>query len=96
MADVRFLLSGDSSVTVEFGNEISPAINAQIRAFTIALEESKLPGIVEVVPTYRSLMVHYDPGVIRYVELVKERKGLMGPRCNIQKPPPDVVELPRL
>ena len=46
MADVRFLLSGDSSVTVEFGNEISPAINAQIRAFTIALEESKLPGIV--------------------------------------------------
>lgn len=51
MADVRFLLSGDSSVTVEFGNEISPAINAQIRAFTIALEESKLPGIVEVVPT---------------------------------------------
>ena len=71
MADVRFLLSGDSSVTVEFGNEISPAINAQIRAFTIALEESKLPGIVEVVPTYRSLMVHYDPGVILYDELVK-------------------------
>ena len=53
MADVRFLLSGDSSVTVEFGNEISPAINAQIRAFTIALEESKLPGIVEVVPMLR-------------------------------------------
>ena len=78
MADVRFLLSGDSSVTVEFGNEISPAINAQIRAFTIALEESKLPGIVEVVPTYRSLMVHYDPGVILYDELVKELKEATG------------------
>ena len=96
MADVRFLLSGDSSVTVEFGNEISPAINAQIRAFTIALEESKLPGIVEVVPTYRSLMVHYDPGVILYDELVKELKGLMGQLSNIQIPPSDVLEIPVL
>ena len=95
MADVRFLLSGDSSVTVEFGNEISPAINAQIRAFTIALEESKLPGIVEVVPTYRSLMVHYDPGVILYDELVKELKGLMGQLSNIQIPPQRCAGDPR-
>ena len=34
--------------------------------FSIALTESKLPGIVELVPTYRSLMVHYDPEVIPY------------------------------
>ena len=96
MADVRFLLSGDSSVTVEFGNEISPAINAQIRAFNIALEESKLPGITETVPTYRSLMVHYDPGVIRYDALVKEMKGLLGQLSNIQIPPSDVLEIPVL
>lgn len=50
MSDIRFLLSGDSAVTVEFGNEISEHINAQIRAFSIALTESKLPGIVELVP----------------------------------------------
>lgn len=43
MSDIRFLLSGDSAVTVEFGNEISEHINAQIRAFSIALTESKLP-----------------------------------------------------
>ena len=66
MPDIRFLLSGDSAVTVEFGNEISEHINAQIRAFSIALTESKFPGIVELVPTYRSLMVHYDPEVIPY------------------------------
>ena len=61
MADVRFLLTGDTSVCVEFGNEISEPINAQIRAFNIALSSSDIPGIVETVPTYRSLMVHYDP-----------------------------------
>ena len=77
MSDVRFLLSGDSAVTVEFGNEISEHINAQIRAFSIALTESKFPGIVELVPTYRSLMVHYDPEVIPYGALVKKLKGLL-------------------
>ena len=73
MADVRFLLTGDTSVTVEFGNEISTEINAKIRAFNIALENSKIPGIIETVPTYRSLMVHYDPGVIRLER--KEKNG---------------------
>ena len=96
MAEVKFLLSGDTSVTVEFGNEISPAINAQIRAFNIALEESRIPGITETVPTYRSLMVHYDPGIILYNDLVKELKGLMGQLSNIQIPPSDVLEIPVL
>ena len=96
MADARLLLSGDSSVMVELGNEISPAVNARVRAFTIALEESKLPGIVEMVPTYRSLMVHYDPGVIRYDGLVKELKGLLGQLSSIQIPPSDVLEIPVL
>ena len=61
MRDVRFLLTGDTSVTVEFGNEISGEINAAIRAFNIALSKSGIDGIVETVPTYRSLMVHYRP-----------------------------------
>ena len=96
MAEVKFLLSGDTSVTVEFGNEISPAINAQIRAFNIALEESRIPGITETVPTYRSLMVHYDPGIILYDDLVKELKGLMGQLSNIQIHPSDVLAIPVL
>ena len=96
MSDVRFLLSGDSAVTVEFGNEISEAINAKIRAYNIALQNSEIPGIVETVPTYRSLMVHYDPSVIRYEPLVKRMKGLLGQLDKIQIPPSDVLEIPVL
>jgi len=96
MADVKFLLSGDTAITVEFGNEISYAINAQIRAFTIALQESKISGIVELVPTYRSLMVHYDPSVIEYSALVKQMKGLLGQLDRIEIPPSDVLEIPVL
>lgn len=96
MADVKFLLTGDTSLSVEFGNEISTEINAKIRAFNIALENSKIPGIVETVPTYRSLMVHYDPSVIRYEPLVKRMKGLLGQLDKIQIPPSDVLEIPVL
>ena len=96
MADVRFLLTGDTSVCVEFGNEISEPINAQIRAFNIALSNSSIPGIVETVPTYRSLMVHYDPEVIRCAPLMDELKGLLGQLDKIVIPPSEVLEIPVL
>ena len=96
MAEVRFLLTGDTSLTVEFGNEISTIINAQIRAFNIALQSSKIPGILETVPTYRSLTVHYDPSIILYAPLVKKLSGLLGQLDQIQIPPSEVLEIPVL
>lgn len=96
MANVRFLLTGDTSLSAEFGNEISESINAQIRAFTIALEKSSIPGIVELVPTYRSCMIHYDPGVIAHAALVKRLKSLLDGLDAIEIPPSDVLEVPVL
>ena len=96
MDNVRFLLTGDTSLDVEFGNEISVEINARIRAFNIALEQSSIPGIVETVPTYRSLMIHYDPKEISYESLVTALKGLMGKLDQIQIPPSQVLEIPVL
>jgi len=96
MADVRFLLSGDTSITVEFGNEISEEINAKIRAFSIALENSNVKGITELVPTYRSVMVHYNPGIISYKSLLGKMQALLGELDNIVIPPSDVLEIPVL
>jgi KipI family sensor histidine kinase inhibitor len=96
MENVRFLLTGDTSLTVEFGNEISETINSKIRAFSIALSQSDIPGIVETVPTYRSLMIHYDPEVIRYDPLVDKLRGLLGGLDQITIPPSDVLEIPVL
>ncbi len=96
MPNVRFLLTGDTSLSAEFGNEINEKINAQIRAFTIALEKSGIPGIVELVPTYRSCMIHYDPGVISYGALTKRLEGLLGRLDSIEIPPSDVLEVPVL
>ncbi len=96
MENVRFLLTGDTSLTVEFGNEINEAINHDIRAYKIALEKAELPGIVELVPTYRSLMVHYDPAVLSYQELRDQLEKLLGDMAEIEIPPSPVLEIPVL
>jgi KipI family sensor histidine kinase inhibitor len=70
---VRYLSCGDTAFTVEFGNEISPEINGQVMALHTAIGSAnaagKLPGVVETVPTMRSLMVSYDPTVTSRAEL---------------------------
>ena len=96
MSEVRYLVAGDSAVCVEFGNEISPEINKKIRAFKIAVEKSDIPGIVETVPTYRSLLVHYHPEVIGFKALTEKFDKLMGYLSSIPIPPPTVIEIPVL
>jgi KipI family sensor histidine kinase inhibitor len=62
---VRYLSCGDTAFTVEFGNELSPRINGQVMALHAAIGGARaagdLKGVVETVPTMRSLMVSYDP-----------------------------------
>src|SRR6185436_18437402 len=60
----RLLLAGDTALTVELGNTVDPAINARVIALDRAIAAAGLPGIVETVPTYRSLQIHYDPEAI--------------------------------
>ena len=96
MAEARFLPTGDTSVCVEFGNEISEKINSEIRAFNILLTEEKIKGVVELVPTYRSIMVHYDPGIISNKVLVSRLKALTGKMDKVEIPPSDVLEIPVL
>ncbi|WP_232629312.1 5-oxoprolinase subunit PxpB [Methylobacterium sp. Leaf118] len=57
----RLLACGDTAFTIEFGDRIDPALSARVRALDAALAERPPPGLVETVPTYRSLTVHLDP-----------------------------------
>jgi len=57
----RILALGDGALTLELGDGIAPAINAQVMAARDALVALQLDGVTDVVPTYRSLTVHFDP-----------------------------------
>ena len=62
---VRVLPLGDTAWTVEFGNRIDPALHGRVLGLLDALEHSRADaafrGIVDIVPTFRSLTVHFDP-----------------------------------
>jgi KipI family sensor histidine kinase inhibitor len=72
----RILIAGDTAVTVEFGNAISPEINDLVHGFCTAIENMRLKGITELVPAYCSVLVCYDPAVIRLAPLVRRLKKI--------------------
>jgi KipI family sensor histidine kinase inhibitor len=65
----RLLPSGDSAVTVEFSRNIDAAANQRVLALDRALVAEPVSGVTETVPTYRSLLVHYDPCQIGFDKL---------------------------
>ena len=60
-AEPRFLPAGDAAIVVELGDAISPAINRRVRSLSLALENGTVPGVFDFLPTYRSVLVYYDP-----------------------------------
>jgi len=57
----RLLPLGDAAITVEFGTDIDPALNARVIAFAETLHAEMWEGVVDIVPTYRSVTIHVDP-----------------------------------
>lgn len=56
----RFLSSGDTALVVEFGDAVDRHVSALVLGLARRLAAAAIAGVVEVVPTFRSLMVHYD------------------------------------
>jgi inhibitor of KinA len=56
-------------MVVEFGDRVDAHLSALVLALGQKLEASRLAGVVEVVPTFRSLMVHYDPLQLAHADL---------------------------
>ena len=61
MTDYRVVTAGDSAMVVEFEERIDPAVNARTIAFAEAVQAANLPGVRDVVPTYRSTAIYFDP-----------------------------------
>ena len=91
---VRFLPAGDAALTVEFGNRIALPLNRKVRALATALEKAALAGVVEVVPTYRSLTIYYDPLSLSLADLRHSVEGLLDRLEEIPLPAPRVVTIP--
>jgi KipI family sensor histidine kinase inhibitor len=82
----RLLPSGDSAITVEFSRTIDDIANRRVLALDRVLAAEPVPGVTEAVPTYRSLLVHYDPVQIGFDKLGEHLLALA------QRPVPETTK----
>jgi len=92
----KFLPGGDSALFVEFGDTIDPELNRRVRQLHLAIHEAGLPGVVESVPTYRSLLVYYEPQLVCAEDLIAGLDRLARKAGESELPPPVVIEIPTI
>lgn len=96
MNEPVFLQCGDSALIVEFSKEISDSVNILIRAFDAAIKKKNINGIVETVPTFRSLSVYYNPLLISSQKLTKKLKNVLKGVSAAAQSERTVIEIPVL
>ncbi len=85
---------GDDGLLVEFEAEINLQVNRQVRRMAFAIEQSRIPGVVEVVPTYRSLMVYFHPDRTDPASLGDQVLRLSAGIDSVELPAPRVYRVP--
>ena len=93
-SEPRLLPCGDRALSIELGEEIDRELNARVLALEYLLQQARLPGVGETVPSYRALLVYYDPLVIGYEALTGALRELWARARPDVLPPARTVELP--
>ena len=90
----RFLPCGDLAVSVELADEINREANARVLALEYLIQQRRVPGITETLPTYRALLVYYDPAAVSFDALTAALRALAAEARPEVLPPARQVELP--
>ena len=85
---------GDSSVLVQLGDEIDFTINQRIHALANLIETSSLNGIVETVPAYATLLVHYDPLLLSFTQIKNHLRAKMNQAHENESRKPRQIQVP--
>lgn len=91
MTDPSISPLGDSAVTVRLGDGISEALSELVVRRAEAISSDGIAGVSDVVPSYGSLTVHYDPRTISYADV---RKRILAVRINDESAEPGEREIP--
>jgi inhibitor of KinA len=100
--EVLFAPLGDRAITITLGNAIDEATNRRIRAISALLDARALPCVVDLVPAFTSLTVHYDPRLLTgedsdespYERFVNTLDGILADAHEDELPAPRTVEIP--
>jgi len=89
-----FFYIGDRGLLLEFGDEISPEVNERVRRMALAIDGEVIEGIVETVPTYRSLLIIYNPLILSIGDLKKRLERMEKGLQHIPFPEPKLTRIP--
>lgn len=78
-AAARVLPCGDAALTMEFGDIVDASVNARVLDLDTRIAAAHVTGVIETVPTYRSLLVHYDPEATDFPALSARLLALIPP-----------------
>ncbi len=90
----KYKPNGDSAVLIEFENAISEQVNDKVRCMAQALKLKGKDYILELLPTYRSLCVFYNPLLIDYRQIVEELSEIERQLDQFELEQPTIVEIP--
>jgi len=65
----RIVPLGDSALLVQLGDEIDSNTNQCVHALAALINHSHFDGVIETVPAYATLLVHYDPLILSFGQL---------------------------
>ncbi len=91
-----FRWMGDRGLLLEFGDRIGQEINEKVRRMALAIGGEFVEGIIETVPTYRSLLVIYDPLILPVDELKRKLRKIEKELKEIKLPEPKLTRIPVL
>ena len=91
---IQYRLAGDCGLLVEFGTGIDPKVNTRVRTMAAAMEARRLEGVTEIVPTYRSIALTYDPTRTAPEKICRQIEALQSDLSTLAMPTPRVVEIP--
>ncbi len=85
---------GDRGLLIEFGDGISREINEKVRRMALVIQAEVREGIVEVVPTYRSLLIIYNPILLPIEDLKKRLRRIEEGLQQAPLPEPKLTRIP--
>jgi inhibitor of KinA len=84
-SEPKFLSAGDTALVVQYGETVDPVINRRVRMLSTAIAASPPDGIIDLVPTMRSLMIHYDPLVLSRAALIEAVRPLIDAKPDLRE-----------
>jgi inhibitor of KinA len=90
----RVLPFGDRAVLIEFSKEINPQVLYWVKEMTHILTRNKIEGIAELIPSYCSLFVGYDPFSLSFFQVSSWLQGLLSQDRSISYVPSPVKRVP--